>query len=75
MIFLYSTEEIQGKEHNMCYVHVHLNRLPFWRRISYAIKYVFGRKSRYGAFDEFIFNAEDAERLQKVVDYLKKSDG
>lgn len=43
----------------------------FWQRLKYAIKYVFGYKSKYGAFDEFIFRKEDADKLQSIVDYLK----
>lgn len=43
----------------------------FWNRLKYAIKYVFGFKSKYGAFDEFILRKEDADKLQSIVDYLK----
>jgi hypothetical protein len=38
----------------------------------YGIKYIFGRKCRFGAWDEFIFNPKDADKLQEIVDYLKK---
>jgi hypothetical protein len=58
-------------DYPMCYVHVHLPKKPFWERVKYGLKYIFGYQSRYGAFDEFIFNPEDADKLQKVVDYLK----
>ena len=68
MVFLYSDDEASP----MVYSHVHLNKRPFWERLKYAIKYIFGYKCRYGAFDEFIFNPEDAERLQSVVNYLKQ---
>lgn len=53
-----------------CYVH--LVRDGFFKRIWNAVRYIFGRRSRYGDFDEFIFNPEDADRLQEVVDKLKK---
>ena len=36
------------------------------------MKYVFGRRSIYGDFDEVIINPKDADRLQMVVDYLKE---
>ncbi|MBR1436345.1 MAG: hypothetical protein IJ584_14685, partial [Bacteroidales bacterium] len=55
------------------YIAVHLNKKPFWKRLKYAIKYIFGYQCKYGAFDEIILNPDDAERLQKVVDYLRKS--
>jgi hypothetical protein len=36
------------------------------------LRYIFGRQCRYGAFDEFIFNPEDSDKLQNLVDYLKR---
>jgi hypothetical protein len=57
---------------NEVYVRVHLaNCYGFWRRLWHAVKYVFGHKSRYGAFDEVILRKEDADNLQKVVDHLR----
>ena len=57
---------------NEVYVRVHLaNCYGFWRRLWHALKYVFGYKCRYGAFDEIILRKEDSENLQKVVDHLK----
>ena len=55
------------------FVHIHLNKRPFWERLVYGIKYIFGYECRFGAFDEFIFNPEDADKLQKIVDYMKKT--
>lgn len=71
IIFLKSEDEIAGLEIPAVYVHIHLNKKPFLQRVAYAIKYIFGRQCRFGAFDEFIFNPGDAERLQSVVNYLK----
>ena len=67
--FIVSYFDVGGGE---VYVEIHLNKSSFWRRLKYAIKYIFGYQCKYGAFDEIILNPEDAERLQKVVDYLKK---
>lgn len=54
------------------YVSVHLiPEYRLWKRIWMAIKYIFGYRSCYGHFDEFIFKKSDAEKLQKVVDHLK----
>ena len=68
MVILYSDED----GYPMVYSHIHLNKRPFWDRLKYGIKHIFGYKSRYGAFDEFIFNPDDADKLQKVVDYLNQ---
>jgi hypothetical protein len=57
---------------NEVYVRVHLaNCYGFWHRLWHAVKYVFGYKCRYGAFDEVILRKEDADSLQKVVNHLK----
>ena len=69
LVFLYEEDEETG---NMCYVHVHLTKLPFWKRIKYAFRYIFGYQCRYGAFDEFILNPDDAPKIQKLADYLSK---
>lgn len=60
------------KELNAVYCDVHL--IPehnIFKRMWIAIKYIFGHRSKYGHFDEFIFNPEDADRLQKIVNHLK----
>ena len=54
----------------MVYSHIHLNQRPFWGRLKYGIKYIFGYKCRYGAFDEFIFSPDDAHKLKTVAKYL-----
>mgnify|MGYP006981128076 CR=1 FL=1 len=61
------------KDSDEVYVCIHL--IPernIFKRIFNALKYIFGHKSKYGDFDEFIFNKEDSDKLQKVVNYLNK---
>ena len=60
------------KKYPMCYADIHLTTYSFWYRVKYGIKYIFGYKCRYGAFDEFIFNPEDAPKLQRLVDHLNE---
>lgn len=55
------------------YMSIHLNKLPFWNRVKYAIKYIFGRQSRYGAFDEVILKPQDYLKINKVTQQLYKS--
>ena len=55
------------------YMRVHLAKHTFWERLVYGIKYIFGYQCKYGAFDEMILRKEDAEKLQNVVDYLKRT--
>lgn len=73
-IVVYRSEDEfdDGSKYPMIYLHVHLNKLRFWERLKYGIKYIFGHTSRQGAFEEFIFNPEDSEKLQNIADYLRK---
>jgi hypothetical protein len=71
LVFYFDSDESLGLPVNQVYVHVHLNRKPLWKRLIHAFKYILGYRSRFGAFDEFIFNPKDADRLQQVVNYLK----
>ena len=68
MVVIYEEDE----NHPMVFIHFHLNKRPFWERVWYVLKYIFGRKSRYGAFDEFIINPDDVEGIEKIVKYLKE---
>ena len=53
-------------------VSIHLTQFPFWKRLWNGIKYIFGHRSRYGDFDEFILGYWHSQALQEVVDELKK---
>ncbi len=50
---------------------VHLKPAGFFKRLWIAMKYICGHRSIYGDFDEFIFDVDDADRLQIIVDHLK----
>lgn len=65
-------EEEDGYKEVLCCIH--LVKLPFWERLWNGIKYIFGHKCKYGNFEEFIFYPGDADRLQKVVDFLRTID-
>lgn len=61
------------KDWEEVFVSVHL--IPesnIFKRIWKALQYIFGHRSIYGHFDEFIFQKDDAEKLQQVVNHLKK---
>ncbi len=63
-IFTYDEEE------NLMYMSIHLNPVNnIFKRIWYSIRYIFGYKSSYGAWDEFFIKYKDKERL---ISYLNK---
>lgn len=56
------------------FLHVHLVRRSLWYRIKYAIKYIFGYKSRFGAWDEFILDSSHADTLKIIAKHLESHD-
>lgn len=56
----------------MIYMHVFLKPDPFFKRIWNSIKYIFGYKCKYGHFDEFIMNPDDADKLIEILQRIKK---
>jgi len=70
LLFMWECNEYLDDQ--LVYMHVYLsNYRNFWKRLGYGLAYAFGRKSRFGAFDEVILNPKDADKLQRVVDHLK----
>ncbi len=64
--------EIQKMDSGDMILTVHLAPLTFWKRVWNGIKYIFGHRSRYGDFEEFILGYWHSQALQEVVDELKK---
>jgi len=59
-------------EYNTLYIEPHLRRKSLIKRILYAINYIFGRQSNYGAFDEIIVNPDNADKLIEYLQKIKK---
>lgn len=59
------------EEYNELYFepHLHDSTWPWYKRFWKRLRYVFGNKSRLGAWDEIIINPEDAN---KIIEYLNK---
>jgi len=72
MMVFYAEDEIGDKTYPTVYIHIHLTKKPFWKRVKYAINYIFGRQCKYGAFDEMILNPDDAPKFEKISEFLKK---
>lgn len=70
----FSTHQViirKDAEDKEVYLEVHLSQKPILKRIWYAIRYVFGYKSIYGAWDAFIFDTDDAQSFKDIHDFLK----
>ena len=60
--FVYDPEE-HDEGFDCIYVHAHLTKQSFFRRLSYGIKYIFGYRGKYGAFTEIVLHPEDVDRM------------
>lgn len=61
------------EDENVVYVYIHLvPEYSIWKRIKNAVKYIFGYKSAYGEFDEFILTKDHIDDLERVVTHLKR---
>jgi hypothetical protein len=67
LIFLYDENDTYSE----IYCEIHLTTyMNFWQRLKHGVKYIFGFKSRYGAFDSIILNPDDHEKFQSVATKL-----
>ena len=55
----------------LVFCHIHLAKRPFLKRIKYGLKYIFGYHCRYGHWEEFIWNPQDAPDLRSLADMLE----
>ena len=74
-MILYWDDETPDKG-NVRGVHaeIHLTKFSFWERLKVAIKYIFGKQSIYGAFDEIIIPVSKWREFQEMVDFMKECD-
>lgn len=55
------------------FVYIHLTRFPLWKRLWVAFQYVFGKQSKYGAFDEILLTQTEMYKLEDIIaDYKKR---
>lgn len=54
------------------YLNVHLANGTFFQRLKYAIKYLFGYRCKYGAFDEIILGQKHYSQLVKITEHIEK---
>lgn len=63
----FGDEWIEEDGEKRLYISIHLNEdKNFFQRLFIAIKYLFGFKSKYGAFNEIILNKNQLKRLKEI---------
>ena len=59
-----------------CFIEVHLSPLPFWRRVGNALRYILGRRSMYGDFEEILLSPADAAILgDSLIEWAVMGEG
>jgi hypothetical protein len=57
----------------MIYIESHLTtHRNFWQRLWYGIRYAFGYRSRYGAWDEVLLGPESQVKLKQMLDHVQQ---
>ena len=64
--FYYEKSENSSYEMFGIIIHLYCGR-GFFRRLKYGIKYIFGFKSRYGAWDDFLMSKYDRKKLYEFL--------
>lgn len=62
-------EDDEDKE---VYMQVHLTKTSFLERLKNGLRYIFGYKSRYDAWDEVVLSKDNLPGLKKIIKYLDK---
>ena len=64
---------VLDEDSNDVWLYINLNQVnPWYKRIWYAIKYVFKKTNRFGMYDELILNEDNVIQLQKIVDHINR---
>ena len=59
------------EDDNELHIGVHLYQPKFWDRVKIAVKYIFGYRSKYGEWDDFLVKPEDADKIKSCLEKLK----
>ena len=57
-----------GKTEKDCYLQVFLNKHNFFTRLLIGIKYILGFQSKFGVFEEFVINEENAIKIKNCME-------
>lgn len=63
---------IDEDKDNEVFMTIHLAPHPWYKRVINGIKYIFGHRSVYGEFDEFIFDKRHVPTLKRIIKELEK---
>lgn len=68
---VFSSFDDKNEDYRSVYCMIHLNKLPFFKRLYNGIKYIFGYKCKYGDFEEFIIDKNNVCKLKEIINYIE----
>ena len=68
MVACFDEDETNG---NQVWVYYHLESESFLDRLKTAVKHLFGFKSKYGDFGEFIIDESNIDKFEEIVKFVK----
>jgi len=71
-LVLFLPWEETDKSYKAVFMEIHLVKEPFFRRLKYGLKYIFGYQCKYGAFDEIIIEKDNYQPLKEVVKFIEE---
>ena len=57
-------------EDSTVYVYIHLVHFGFFARLVTGLKYIFGKQSKHGAFEEVMLSKQHVKSLTKIIKHL-----
>ena len=60
-----------NKDDKEIYLEYHLCSLPFWKRVVIGIKYIFGYRSKYGEYGEFIISKDNYKPFKEILTFFE----
>ena len=68
MIATFESDDILQNE---VWISYHINSKTFIDRLKNGIKHIFGFKSKYGDFGEFIITHKNIDKFEEIVKFIK----
>jgi hypothetical protein len=59
-------------DEDFVYIHVHLNQLSWSDRLRAGLAYIFGKRSRFGAFGEILLDQNQCARLAHILEHRSR---
>lgn len=73
-IILFTKDSDFEDNYKCVYMHYFLQDTVWYKRVWLGIKYIFGFKSRYGHFGEFIIDENNIDKFKEIVEFISPNE-